>query len=74
MHAHGVVVSEVKKETFARFRSMESCREFLATGRYDDAGVFILNDEIEAISGPFFTWAADGSVAKFLGLDNLRVV
>jgi hypothetical protein len=74
MHALGVVASEVKKETVARFRSMESNREFLVTGKFDEAGVFVLDEEIEAMAGPFATFAVDGSTAKFLGLDSLRII
>ena len=74
MHAQGAVVSEVKRETVARFRSMESCREFLVSGVLGEDGLFTLDEEVEQWAGPFATFAVDGSTAKFLGLDNLRVV
>jgi hypothetical protein len=62
-----------RRETVARFRSLESGYEFLVTGKFDDAGIFILDEEVEAMAGPFVTWEIDGTVSKFLGLENMRI-
>ena len=61
------------RETVARFRSMESYREFVVSGKFDEAGVFVLDEEMEMMAGPFVTWEIDGTVSKFLGLENMRI-
>lgn len=60
------------RETVARFRSMETGWEFLISGTQHDDG-FELDAEVQRWAGPFATFA-DGTSAKFLGLDNLRLV
>jgi hypothetical protein len=68
------VLSAPIKERVAEFQSLESGRKFFVTGREDQQGKFVLDEEIDGWFGPFTVFEVDGAAARFLGLKEVKVV
>ena len=70
----GSAATHVTYQKVAELRSLETGRLFDCTVTETEDGRYFLDEEVERITGPFITFAADGSVALFKRLVDRRFV